>query len=95
VLKSRTTTPVSPDNDSSALDPTVEDIQQQAAGGGGKATANQSNQYMQDLVKKYVPSASTIKSFKGNKGYIPESLNTDIYTHFGHLFTDKNNLNEK
>jgi hypothetical protein len=94
VLKSRTTTPVSPDNDSSALDPTDEDIQQQAAGGGGKATANQSNQYMQDLVKKHVPTATTIQSFKGNKGDIPEALNADIYTHFGHLFTDKNNLND-
>ncbi len=72
VLKSRTTTPVSPDNDPSALTPTVEDIQQQAAGGRGKTTANQSNQYMQDLVKKHVPAASTIQSFKGNKGDIPE-----------------------
>jgi hypothetical protein len=94
VLKSRTTTPVSPDNDSSALTPTVEDIQQQAAGGGGKATANQSNQYMQDLVKKHVPAAATIQSFKGNKGDIPEALNSDIYTHFGHLFTADNNLND-
>ncbi len=46
VYKSRTTTPVSPDNDTSALDPTNEDIEQQAAGGRGKATTNQSNQYM-------------------------------------------------
>jgi hypothetical protein len=94
VLKSRTTTPVSPDNDSSALDPTDEDIQQQAAGGRGKTTANQSNQYMQDLVKKYVPAASTIQSFKGNKDDIPEALNSDIFTHFGHLFKADNNLND-
>jgi hypothetical protein len=94
VYKSRTTTPASPDNDSSALDPTDEDIQQQAAGGRGKTTANQSNQYMQDLVKKYVPTATTIQSFRGNKGDIPEALISDIYTHFGHLFIANNNLND-
>ena len=91
---SRPITPVSPDNDPSALTPTVADIQQQAAGGGGKATANQSNQYMQDLVKKYVPTATTIQSFRGNKGDIPEALISDIYTHFGHLFIANNNLND-
>jgi len=77
-----------------ALDPTEEDIKEQAAGGAGKATIKQTNQYMQDIVTRYVPKATSIQSLKGNTGEIPESMVTDLYMHFNALFVANDNLND-
>jgi hypothetical protein len=89
VMASRPSSPISPP----ALDPTDEDIKKQAAGGAGKATIRQTNQYMQDIVTKYVPRATSIQSLKGNKGEVPESMATDLYVHFNALFLPNDNLN--
>jgi hypothetical protein len=77
-----------------ALDPTEEDIKEQAAGGAGKATIKQTNQYMQDVVTKYVPRATSIQSLKGNTNQVPESMSTDLYMHFNALFMPNDNLND-